>query len=130
MAAQPGILHVRRMACGSDLLHDVELAQAINPIFEIRDAIELSSVTGVNILYVPEPVIEKTKLTRTARRMNAAAAVVTADDNVLDLQDLDCELNDGEAAHVGVDNEVRNVAMDEHLAWLETQDMIGGNTAI
>lgn len=118
------------MASVSDLLHDVELAQAIDPIFEIRDAIELNSVMCIDVLYVSEPVIEKTELMRAARRMNTTAAVVTADDDVLDLQDLNRKLNDGEAAHVGVNNEVRNVAMDENLTWLETQDMVSGNTAI
>ena len=50
------------------------------------------------------------------RRAHAAAAVVAAHDDVLHPQHVDGVLEHGEAVEVGVDDDVGDVAVHEHLA--------------
>jgi len=56
-----------------------------------------------------KPVVDQTVTFAVHRRCDTAAAVVAADDDVLDLQALDSELQHREAIHVGVIDEIRDV---------------------
>lgn len=64
------------------------------------------------------------------RGLHAAATVVPAHDDVLDLQGADGVLHDALAIEVAVDHDVRDVAVDEYLAGLEADDLIGGDAAV
>ena len=59
------------------------------------------------------------------RCSDAATAVVTAHDDVLDVECLDCELQHRHQVHVGTDLEVGHVAMDEHLAAADADHHVG-----
>ena len=61
---------------------------------------------------------------------DAAASVVTADDDVAHLEDIHGKLHDGEAVQVGVDDDVGDVAVDEEFAGEEVHDFVGGDTAV
>lgn len=62
--------------------------------------------------------------------LDNAAPVVTAHDDVFDAQIVDGELQYGKNIHVTGVHDVRNVAMDEHLAWVEAQHVVCGHAAI
>lgn len=83
-----------------------------------------------NVLYVAQPVVCQAEFKILHRRLHAAAAVVTADDHVTDLQQVYRELKDGKAVEVGVDNYVRNVAVDEHLAGGESDELSCRHTTV
>ena len=63
-------------------------------------------------------------------RLDAAAAVVAADDDVLHAQDVDGVLEHREAVEVGVHDDVGDVAVDEHLAGREADDLVGRHAAV
>ena len=62
--------------------------------------------------------------------MHAAAAVVSADDDVSHLQEIDRELHDRQTIQVGVDDDVGHVAMDEQFAGRETDDFVRRDAAV
>ena len=53
-----------------------------------------------------------------------------ADDDVFYLQHFHGKLNDGEAVHIGVNDQIGDVPMDEHFARLNPHDRIGGHAAV
>ena len=61
---------------------------------------------------------------------HAAAAVVPAHDDVLDPQRLDGELQHRHAVEVGRIDDVRDIAVHEHLAGLEAGDDVGRHAAV
>jgi hypothetical protein len=61
---------------------------------------------------------------------DAAAAVVAADDDVLDLEHLDGELHHREAVEVAVHHDVGDVAVHEELARLQPHDLVRGHAAV
>ena len=64
------------------------------------------------------------------RRVHAAAAVVTDDDDVLHLQQIHRELHHGEAVEIGVYDHVGDVAMDEQFSGQEVDDLVGRYPAV
>src|SRR5689334_10823072 len=62
--------------------------------------------------------------------MNTTAPIVSADNDVLNIQNLDSELKDRQAADVGVYDQVCNVAVNEHLTGLQPRNFIGGDAAV
>src|SRR5882724_4923340 len=64
------------------------------------------------------------------RRAHTAAAVVAADDDVADLDDIDGELRDRQAIQVGVDDNVGDVAVDENLAGQQADDLVRRHAAV
>src|SRR5205807_4048861 len=64
------------------------------------------------------------------RRENAAAAIVTTDDDVAHAEGLDRVLNDGEAIRIAEQNEIGDVAMHEKLARREADDLVGRHAAV
>jgi hypothetical protein len=81
-------------------------------------------------LHVAQPVVDQTQRVAAQRRENAAAAVVAADDDVAHRQHVDRELQGGEAVQVGMDHDVGDVAVDEHLARRQADDLIRRHPAV
>ena len=129
-SGRPGILDDGRVANILDLLDDVQLTQAISSRAQVLDRFKFNLVTDVNILDVTQPVVDEAQLMAVARRVDTAAQIVSADNDVLDLQDLDGELYDRQAADIRMNNEVRYVAMNKHFAWLQATYLICGDSAI
>ena len=61
---------------------------------------------------------------------HATAAVVAADDDVLHAEDVDRVLQHREAVEIGVHDDVRDVPVDEHLAWREPDDLVRRDAAV
>ena len=69
------------------LLVDVELHQPAVPLRWIGDRVELGPVEAVDVADLPQPAVEQPEVLRGHRRRDPAAAVVTADDDVFDVED-------------------------------------------
>ena len=72
-----------------------------------------------DIADVEQPVINEPQLRVFNRRLHAAAAVVAADDDVLDLQNVNGILNNRKTIEIGVNHQVGNVAVNKQFAGLE-----------
>src|SRR5436189_2909841 len=55
---------------------------------------------------------------------------MAADNDVLDPQDVDGKLDRRQAIEVRVYDDVRDIAMHEHVAWQQTDDLVRGDTAV
>ena len=64
------------------------------------------------------------------RRHDAAAPEVAADHDLLDAQHLDGVLQHREAVEIGVHDDVRDVAVHEHLARIGARDLVGRHAAV
>jgi hypothetical protein len=87
-------------------------------------------VQPVDVLDVPQPLVDQAEVLPGHRRLDAPAAVVAAHDDVLDLQDLDRVLHNRQHVEVGMDDEVRDVAVDEELARLDAGDFLRRDAAV
>ena len=77
-----------------------------------------------------EPVVDHAMAEILKRGNDPAAAVVAADDDVADFEDIDGVLHDGEYVEVGLGHDVGDVAVDENLTWCEAGDLVGGHAAV
>ena len=130
LAGSPGILDDGGVADVAHLLDDVEFAEAVGARINISDLFKFILMRNMEILDVAQPVVDKAELLLLARGLDAAAAVMAADDDMLDLQNLHRVLQHGEAIHIRVDVEVGDVAVHEHLARREAEDFISRNAAV
>ena len=79
---------------------------------------------------VAEPVIGEADLVVAFSSDDSGATVVAANDDVLDLENVNGELQDGHAVHVGPIHDVGDVAMNKHVAGQEADDLVGGDAAV
>ena len=96
----------------------------------LGERLELGGVLLAHVHHVAEPVVDQAVAGALERRLDAAAAVVAADDHVLHVQHVDRVLEHREAVEVGVPDDVGDVAMDEDLARREADDLVRGHAAV
>ena len=125
----PRVLDDGRLTDVQRLLYDVQLAEAVRYGLR-RDGGKNRVMTVSNVLDVPQPVIDQSEPVAVERRVYASAPVVTRDDHVADLQHVNRKLKHRQAVQIRVDNDVRNVAVDEELARIESDDLVGRNAAV
>src|SRR5687768_4567938 len=77
-----------------------------------------------------QPIVHEAVALLHQRCANGAAPIVPANDDVLDLEDVDGELHHGEAVQVGMHDHVADVAVDEKLSWKKAYDLVGRHPAI
>lgn len=111
-------------------LHHVQLNQTVVSLGLILNRVELGLVQAVDVADVAEPWVQQTQVGGGQGRLDTAAVVVAADDDVLDAQVAHGIVDDGHHVEVGVGDEVGDVAVDEDLAGLQAHDLIGGDTAV
>ena len=76
------------------------------------------------VVYVPdmpEPRVTEPDTFALQGRLDAAATVVTTDDNVFDLEDIDGKLQHRQTVEVGVSDDVSNVAVNEQLTGAKVE---------
>lgn len=131
LAPRPGLLDNTGMADIQCRLDDVQLCQQILLLFaSVGEGIELLAVDRVQILDVPQPVIDHSKLLLGQRGSDTSAAVMSADDNVANLENVDGVLEDRQQVHIGVGDDIGDVAVDENLAGIQVDDLVCRNTRI
>jgi hypothetical protein len=111
------------------VVDDVQLAESVEPAV-VRERRELGRMLFRNVHHVAQPVVDEPMPGAVKCRAHAAAAVVTTDDHVPHAEDVDGVLQHGEAVEVRVHDDVRDVAMDEHLARCEPDDLIRRDAAV
>ena len=84
----------------------------------------------LHVLDVTQPVVRHADAAPVQGVLHAAAAVVAHDDDVLHPQQVDREVDDGEAVEIGMDDDIADVAVDEHFARREAGDLIGRHPAV
>lgn len=131
LAPRPGLLDNTGMADIQRGLNDIQLCQQILLLFaSVGEGIELLAVDRVQILDVPQPVVDHSKLFLGQRGSNTSAAIVSANDDMADLEDVDGVLEDRQQVHVGVGDHVGDVAVDENLAGIQVDDLVCRHTRI
>ena len=98
--------------------------------FADRPFLEQLGVFCAHVLHVLQPVVGKADAPVHERRADPRAAVVADDHDVLDPEQIDGELNDGKAVQVGMYDDVRDVAVDEHFAGRQADDLVRGDARI
>lgn len=124
------VLDISRLDDVAALLDDVELDQAVVSLLLILDGIKLLLVEPVDVANVSQPRVEQAHVLGSHGGLDTSAAVVAADDNVLDLEVAHSVVDDAHDVEVGADDQVGNVAVDKGLASLETGDGLGGDSRI
>lgn len=112
------------------LLEDVELDQATVLGLAVLDGVELGLVQAIDVADVAQPGVEDAEVGGGHGGLDAAAGVVPADDDVLDLEVANGVLDDAHHAEVDVAHHIGDVAVDEHLTGAETRDLLGGDAAV
>jgi hypothetical protein len=120
----PGIVNDSRLADVYNLLDDVQFAQPIVSLIEFGQPIYLDAMLHMHVLHVSEPVVDQAQPVVSQSGQNSAAAVVAADDHVLDAQYIHGVLQDRETIQVGMNDDVGDIAMDEHFARQHAHDLI------
>jgi hypothetical protein len=77
-----------------------------------------------------KPMVEEAMLRAVQNRTNPATAIMSTDDDVLDLQCLDSELQNRHAVEVCRIDDVRHVSMHEDFARLQASNNVGGYSTI
>lgn len=124
------LLHRRRLDDVPTLLHDVQLDEPVVPLRVVGDGVELLLVQPVDVTDVPQPGVQQPEILGRHGGLDAAAAIVPADDDMLDAQVADGVVDDAHDVEVRIDDEVGNVAVHKRLAWLEARDLLGGDTRV
>lgn len=83
-----------------------------------------------HVLNMSQPIIYQAQLRILHRRLDSAAAVVAADYNMTDSQHVDRELHHRKAVEVGMDHQVRHIAVDEHFTRLQADQLSGRHAAV
>ena len=83
-----------------------------------------------DILHMPQPIITQAKPVAPQRRAHAAASIVSANNDVTHLQDIDRKLHDRQTVEVGVHDEIGDVAVDKQFSGREADDLIGRHPAV
>ena len=88
------------------------------------DAVELSCVVVGDLADRMQPVIDETAALPIHGSLYAAASIVPDHDDVLHLQHIDRELQNGKIVGVLRGSEIGDVSMDEKLAGIEPDDLV------
>lgn len=124
------LLDVGRLDDVAALLDDVELDQTVVAGGLVLNGVELLLVQAVDVADVSQPGVQETEVLGGHGGLDAAAAVVAADDDVLDAEVLDGVVDDAHGVEVSVADEVGDVAVDKCLAGLEAADLLGGDARV
>lgn len=106
-------------------LHDIELDEAalLRVVARVA-ALDLVVVAVVDLADMAKPVVDETEPLAAHGEADAAAAVVPADDDVLDLEYLYSELHHRQAVQVAVHDDIGDVAVHENLARLQAHQHV------
>jgi hypothetical protein len=69
-----------------------------------------------NVLHVAQPIIDEAKGAVVERSIHPTAAIVTTDNDMLDVQNIHCIMENGEAIEIRVDDDIRDIAMNKHFS--------------
>ena len=95
-----------------------------------RQAIDGLQMARMDVLHVAQPKIDEADARTFERGLDAAAAVVANDHDVLHLQYIDRVLDHRQRVEVGMHDHVGDVAVDEDLARQQADDLVGRHARV
>lgn len=127
----PGALDDGRLGEMHYLLLHIELGEPVGAFLLIIDGVEFLAVQAIYILDIPQPHIQHVLVVVVRHRgFDAAAAIVAADDHVIDFEVIHGEVEHAKQVHVGVDHKVGDIAMDKDLAGHGARDPVCRDAAV
>jgi len=129
LAALPGISHHGGSADIARTLKHIQFNQRINPQARVKPFQEVF-VRITHVLHMAKPVVDQASALIVHRRTHAAAVAVADHDDVLHTQHIDRVLDHAQCIEVGVNQDVRHIAMHEELAWQQVDQVIGWHPAV
>jgi len=129
LAAVPGVFDDGGACDMAGLGEHIEFAESVGGGLG-REGVEFIPVGAVEVADAGEPVVDDPVAEVFKGSDHAAAAVVTADDHVADLEDIDRVLQDSEQVEIGFGDDIGDIAVDEDFAGCEAGDLVGGHAAV
>ena len=129
-AAGPSIPHDGGIGNVPHLLDHVEFTQAIRLFLLGHRLLELVVMQTRNVADMHEPVVNETVIDVLHRRLDAAAAIMPAYDDVFHAEHFNRILNNRETVEVRRHHNICDVAVDEDTARGQVDDFVGRNPAI
>ena len=126
----PSFLNDAGLAHIGNLLDNVEFDQSSPLLVIVFDFVELGGVESIDIFDVTEPVVDHPVSLTGESGFHASTLVVSAYDNVFNLQDVDGVFHDTQAVHVGVNDDVGNVSVNEDLSGQGACNLVGRDSAV
>ena len=126
----PGVAHDGGLGHIEHLFDHVQFAQAVGALLRRQHLAQVAAVLLVHVLHVAQPVVGQPDAAVGHGRVDARAAIVAADDDVLDLEHVDGELQHRQTVEVGMDDDVGDVTVDEQFTRRHTQQFIGRHAAV
>jgi hypothetical protein len=88
------------------------------------------AVLVAHVLHVPQPIVDQPELLVAQGRQHAAAAVMPANNHMPHAEHVDGKLDRRKAIEIGMHNHIRHIAVHEHFAWRQADNLIGRYAAI
>ena len=114
------------------LLDDIEFDKSIGAFCLRVERIDLISMHPIGVFNVHQPFVEQRQIGTLPVEggANAAAIIMTADDDMRNLEHLHRILNDAETIEVRGDHLIGDVAMRKYRPGTRVDDYVGGNAAV
>jgi hypothetical protein len=77
------------------LLNDIQFAEEVKLLFFILNCIKFILVIAIDILYMPQPGVNESVGLFPQRRLDTSAAIMSADNDMFDLEDFNRKLDNG-----------------------------------
>jgi hypothetical protein len=130
LAPRPCRLHDRRPLKPRYLIARADFAKKIEPSRLIRNTLQGLFVALGNVANRLQPVIDDTMTLPIKRGTDSAAAIVPANYDVRDLENLNGIFEDGQEVEVAWVHQVGHIAMHEHLSRFQAGYYVCGNPAV
>ena len=111
------------------LMHDVQFAKAINSRLRF-ERLQFGVVFAAKGANARQPVVDHAMTNIVEGSFDPTTTVVTAYDDVTDLEDLDRVLHDGQHVEIRLSNHVGNIPMHKHFARSKPGDLVCRNPAV
>ncbi len=130
LTACPGALDDAGARQVADLLQHVQLAEPVQALFAVGQAVEALAVFAVDDADVLQPVVDQTEAQAVVGGGDTAAAIVADDEDMPDFQHVDRVLQHGEAVKIRVADDVGDVAVDEYFTRRQPDNLVGRHPRI
>ena len=127
---QVAFLHARHFDDVEALLLHVQFDQAVVAQVSVLNRVQFFLMQAVHVADAAQPWIHRAQIFGQHRRFDAAAVVVTADDDVFDFQMRDGVFDGRSGIHVQTVNKVGNVAVYKHIARFKPHQLFRRDAAV
>ena len=130
LTPRPGVVDKHVHGDIANLADHIQFAQSIQALRFGRDGVKRGAVFVIDLADRVQPMIDEPQPPPIHGRADPAATIVADHQDMLDLDHIDRELQDRQVVGVLRRSEIGDIAMDEQLAWIETDNLIGRHPAV